>query len=205
MKRVFSVLMIVALVCAMFAGCNNQPAPTTPSTPATTPSTTPTTVPTEPAIQLPASALELLETVWNTWEFEYKDYFMGGGYTNMVSGMPGAIESTDTDALMYLLFVTEGHVADVQEAASAFHAMNYSVFTSGSFKVADATAFATSLKEGFDNTQWICGSPASLLIYTLGNEYVLYAMGETENLEGFRTAVATAYGDAVTFYDGAME
>ena len=214
MKRILSVLFICAMVCSLFAGCGEaQNTTTTPTTtaPATTaPATTAaptepaTTAPAAPSVELPASALEMIENVWNAWEFEYKEYFMGGGYTNMVSGMPGAIDSGDTDALLYLLYITEENVPSILEAASAFHAMNYSVFTAGSFKVADATAFAAALKTGFDNTQWICGSPASLMIYTLGNEYVLYAMGETENLDGFRTAVTAAYPDAVAYYDGLM-
>ena len=210
MKRILSLVVVCVMLCCLFAGCGASQNPTTvPTTPATTaPATTApatTAAPTEPAVVLPASALDMITTVWNAWEFEYKDYFMGGGYTNMVSGMPGAIESTDTEALQYLLFVTEENVPSVLEAASAFHAMNYSVFTAGAFKVADAAAFAAALKTGFENTQWICGSPASLMIYTLGNEYVLFAMGETENLDGFRTAVVAAYADAVSIYDGAME
>lgn len=205
MKRVLSVLMICALMCCLFAGCNNaEPTPSTnPSTNPSVPSTTPS-VPTEPQVQLPASALEMMETIWNTWEFEYKDYFMGGGYTNMVSGIPGAVELTDTDALQFLFYIPEANLAEVQSAASALHGMNANVFTAAAFQVADAATFAATMKDTLMSTQFVCGSPAHLLVYTLGNGYVLYAFGDTENLESFRTAVTTAYADAVSVFDGPM-
>ena len=200
MKRVFSVLVICVLMCGIFAGCNasnptNAPEGTT---------TAPTTAPTEPAVQLPASALEMMENIVNAWDFEYKAYFMGGGYSNPVDGAPGAVAATDTDTLQYLMYVPEACLADIQDAASYCHSMNYSVFTSGTFKVADAAAFAANLKAGLDGAQWMCGIPEYLMIYTLGNEYVLFVMGTAENLAAYGPALQAAYPNAVAYFDGLM-
>lgn len=192
MKRVFSVLVICVMICGLFAGCGSAQDPTNDTTP------------TAPQIQLPATALEMMQTIWAAWEFEYKDYFMGGGYTNSVSGMPGAVETADTDALQFLFYVPEANMADVKSAASALHGMNANVFTAAAFQVEDAAAFAATMKDTLMNTQFVCGSPAHLMVYTLGNGYVLYAFGDSENLGSFRTAVTTAYADAVSVFDGAM-
>lgn len=210
MKRVLSVLVICVMICTLFVGCGNkQDTTTTPSnsTNDTTPSTEPSsTAPssTAPEVQGPASALEMMETIWAAWEFEYKDYFMGGGYAEMVSGMPGAVTPEDTEALQFLFYVPEANMADVQSAASVMHGMNANVFTAAGFQVEDASAFATTMQETLMNTQFVCGSPAHLLVCTLGNNFVLYAFGDTENVEGFRTAVSSAYGDMVIVFDGAM-
>lgn len=201
MKKLIALLLVLVMAVSMVA-CGENP-DTTPSTEGTT-TTTPTTAPTEPQIQLPASALEMMETIWAAWEFEYKDYFMGGGYTNMVSGMPGAVELTDTDALQFLFYVPEANVADVKSAASALHGMNANVFTAAAFQVEDAAAFAATMKDTLMSTQFVCGSPAHLVVYTLGNGYVLYSFGDTENVESFRTAVTAAYADAVSIFDGPM-
>ena len=215
MKKMIALLLVLVMAVSMVA-CGENPdtnpstqgtqgsEPTSQPTEPTSQPTEPTSQPTEPQIQLPASALEMLENIWNAWEFEYKDYFMGGGYTNMVSGVPGTVETTDTDALQYLFYIPEANLADVQSAASALHGMNANVFTSAVFQVSDAAAFAATMQETLLNTQFVCGSPAHLLVYTLGNEYVLYAFGDTENLDSFRTAVTTAYADAVSVFDGAM-
>lgn len=211
MKRVFSVLVVCVMICAMFAGCGStQQDPTTTGTPAgttTVPTTTPSTTaaPTQPAVQLPASALEMLTNIVDAWDFEYKAYFMGGGYaTGMVEGAPGAVDATDTDTLQYLMYVPEACLTDIQDAASYCHSMNYSVFTSGAFKVTDAAAFAANLKSGLDGAQWMCGIPEYLMIYTLGNEYVLFVMGTSDNLAAFSPALKTAYPDAVAYFDGLM-
>lgn len=198
MKKLIALLLVLVMAVSMVA-CGENP-DTTPSTNNTTAAPDPT----DPPVVLPASALEMMETIWAAWEFEYKDYFMGGGYTNMVSGMPGAVELTDTDALQFLFYVPEANMADVKSAASAMHGMNANVFTAAAFQVEDAAAFAATMKDTLMSTQFVCGSPAHLIVYTLGNGYVLYSFGDTENVESFRTAVTAAYADAVSFFDGPM-
>ena len=189
MKKLFALLLALVMMMSLVA-CGEE--------------TPETTAPTEPAIQLPESALVMMQTIYDAWDFEYKSYFMGGGYTNPVDGAPGAVEATDTDTLQFLLYVPENCVADVLDAASYCHAMNYSVFTSATFKVADAAAFCAKLKEGLDSTQWMCGIPEYLMLYTLGNEYVLFVMGTAENIEAYRPALQAAYPDAVAVFDGLM-
>lgn len=195
MKKLFALLLALVMMMSLVACGNNNP---------TDPSTDGTPAPTDPPVVLPASALEMMENIYNAWDFEYKAYFMGGGYTNPVDGAPGAVAATDTDTLQYLMYVPEACLTDVLDAASYCHSMNYSVFTSGTFKVADAAAFCTKLKEGLDNTQWMCGIPEYLMLYTLGNEYVLFVMGTAENLEAYRPALQAAYPDAVAVFDGLM-
>lgn len=202
MKKLISLLLVLVMALSLAACTSGNAGETTGTT--TEPTTEPTTAPTtEPVVTGPATALEAMETIWNGWNFEYKDYFMGGGYTNMVNGMPGAVETTDTDALQALLYVPEANWADIQSAASVMHAMNANTFTAAAFNVADAAAFAGIMKDTLLANQWICGSPELLLVYTVGNT-VLIAFGTADNVNSYRTAVTTAYADAVSVFDGAF-
>ena len=186
MKKLFALLLALVMMMSLVA-CGEKP-----------------TEPSEPEIELPESALAMMQTIYDAWDFEYKSYFIGGGYSNMVEGAPGAVEATDTDTLQYLMYVPEACLTYIQDAASYCHSMNYSVFTSGTFKVTDAAAFCTKLQEGLENTQWMCGIPEYMMIYTLGNEYVLFVMGTAENLEAYGPALKAAYPDAVSVFDGLM-
>ena len=186
MKKLIALLLALVMMMSLVA-CGEKP-----------------TEPSEPEIELPESALAMMQTIYDAWDFEYKSYFIGGGYSNMVEGAPGAVEATDTDTLQFLMYVPESCVGDVLDAASYCHSMNYSVFTSGTFKVADAAAFCAKMQEDLKNTQWMCGIPETLLLYTLGNEYVLFVMGTAENVDTFRPALKAAYPDAVAVFDGPM-
>lgn len=203
MKKLISLLLVLTMALSLAACANGDANETTESTTEATPEAT-TEATTVPVVTGPATALEAMETVWNAWEFEYKDYFMGGGYSESTSGVPGAIETTDTESLQYILYVPEANLGDVQSAASVFHAMNMNTFTAAAILVSDASAFAATMQDTLLNTQWICGAPETLLVYTVGDSCVLYAYGAADNVDGYRTALTTAYPEAVTVFDGAM-
>lgn len=190
MKKIISVMLVLAMALSLAAcapsGSNETTGPNETTTPA-------------PAG--PATALEVLETVWNAWDFEYKSYMMGAGN---VEGAPGAVETTDTDTLQYLLYVPEANLADVQSAASVTHMMNANNFTAAAFLVKDASAFAATMKDTLMNNQWMCGFPETLMVYTLGNNCVIIAFGIEEDLSGYRTTLTGTYKDAVSVYDGPL-
>lgn len=202
MKRIFSVLMVCAIMCSLIVGCGNQQETTVPTTapqPTQTvaPTTQPTTEPTEPTQpEATDSALAVLETVWNLFAEDEKFWVVGGGYNNMVDNAPGAVEMTDTDFLTYSLLIPETQMSSVTEAASMMHAMNANNFTCGVYKVEDINAFADAMRDVILNNQWICGMPELLKIADLGNGYVIVAFGIGDAMNPFFQNVAAAYPEA---------
>ena len=182
MKKIIAMLM-AALMVASLAACGT-------ATPAGT---------TEPKVEVPASALEILETVWGAYAEDEKFFVMGGDMTNMVDGAPGTFDVTDTESLTYTLLVPEAQYANVDAAASMVHGMLPNNFTCGVFHMAegaDAKAFAEAMKNAVNGNQWMCGMPEQLLISIVGGEYVLVAFGINDTINPFQTKLATAYPQA---------
>ena len=80
------------------------------------------------------------------------------------------------------------------------HAMNANTFTSAAFHLTDAKSaetFSTSLKDSITSTQWMCGIPEKLVMYTInGGEYVVYAVGAADLIDNFSAKLVAAYGEA---------
>ena len=176
MKKLIAIALALCVICS-FAACGNTN--------------------NEPEVKLPASALEILETVWATYGEDEMFFAMGGGYESLTDNKPGAVLATDTDSLQYMLLVPEAELANISEAASLLHAMNANTFTSGAFKVADAAAFTTAMQTAIQGNMWMCGFPEQLVIFTFGNEFVVYAFGNGELVANFQAKLAAAYPDAV--------
>ncbi len=174
MKKLIAIALALCVVCS-FAACGSN----------------------EPAVKLPGSALEVLETVWASYGEEEMFFAMGGGYESMTDGKPGAIAATDTDSIQYMLLVPEAELAGVTEAASLLHAMNANTFTAGAFKVNDAAAFATAMQSAVQGNMWMCGFPEQLVIFTFGNEFAVVAFGNGELIANFQAKLTAAYPDAV--------
>ena len=174
MKKLIAIALALCVVCS-FAACGSS----------------------EPSVKLPASALEVLETVWASYGEDEMFFAMGGGYESMTDNKPGAIAATDTDSIQYMLLVPEAELAGVTEAASLLHAMNANTFTAGSFKVNDAAAFATAMQSAVQGNMWMCGFPEQLVIFTFGNEFAVVAFGNGELIANSRAKLTAAYPDAV--------
>lgn len=146
-----------------------------------------------------SSALELLETVWESIPEENRFPVSGGDYDNNVMGAPGAFDHENTEYMDNLLAVPADAAAMVDDAASMLHMMNANTFTSGVFHLADPAdtdAFVAAVQETVANRQWVCGFPQQLLMVTDGNGYVVMAFGNAELLELFQSHV-TALGGVV--------
>ncbi len=201
MKKLISLLLVLTMALSL-AACtgNNTPDTTTGNTESTTEATTEATT---PEVTGPASAQEVMDSIFANWEFEYKDSLMGGGYEATVSGAPGTLTATDTATLQNLMYIPEETLSDVTDASFVMNGMNANSFTAYTVKVSDAAAFGASMKDTLQGTQWICGFPEFLMVYTIG-EYCLIAFGAFDVIPTFRTAVTTTYADAVLIYDDVM-
>ena len=160
MKKFVSLLLVLVMVAAMAVGCaNEKPAETT-----------------EPAVAVPASALEILETVWALYGEDEKFFCMGGDFNNPVDNAPGNYSLEDVEMFSYQLYVPADQVANVESAASLIHGMNVNTFTCGVFHMAegaDAKTVAESMKSGIDTRKWICVEADDLKVAGFEAEFVM--------------------------------
>lgn len=144
------------------------------------------------------ASVAILTDVWNAFAEEEKFPAMGGDYTTMVDGAPGAFDITKTEDLAAMLYVPADLAEQIDEGASLLHGMNLNTFTGAALHLTDAAnaeSFTTALKENILGTQWMCGFPDTLVIYTVNEEYVVYAFGNVDAIATFKAKVAEVYGD----------
>ena len=184
--------------------------PTEPSQDATEPSqdATDPTEPSQPSVET-NEAVDMLASAWDKWESEYKEYFAGGTTKfdddyNVLNpqGAPGVV---DAEELEFGYYVPNANLSSVSAAASVYHGLNKNNFTAATFIVEDAAAFAAIMKDALLTTNYVCGFPEHLLVYTLSDNCVLYVLGNLSVMEGFGDAVMSAYPNATVIYDGAVE
>ncbi len=184
MKKFISAVMALAMVLSLAACGGNAAAETT--------------APTEAAPAGPASALEVLETVWAQYGDEEKFPVIGGSMAAPVDGAPGNYDIADEN-ITYSLLIPAEQLANVTEAASMIHMMNANTFTCAAFKVSGVSAadFGAAMKDAILNNQWMCGFPDSLLIRSIG-EYVVVAFGVNDAMTPFEAHLTAAYPGAET-------
>ena len=180
MKRILSAALCAALLLTLCA-CGAAPAE---------------------SADTPASPLELLETVWNTYSDDEKFPAAGGDYSeeNQRDGAPGAFSIADTDTLEYMLGFPAAEAGKIDAAASLMHMMNMNTFTCGAFHAkssGDRTALCAALRENILARHWMCGIPDKLVIVTVG-DYIVSFFGNAELADTFAAKLAAAYPSAKT-------
>ena len=153
----------------------------------------------------PASALELLETVWNSYSDDEKFPAAGGDYSeeNMRDGDPGNFPITDAEVLDSALGFPAAEAGKIDGAASLVHMMNLNTFTCGAFHAKDSgdvTALCGALRENILARRWMCGFPEKLVIVTVG-DYIVSVFGHADPVDTFTAKLAAAYPNAKTVSD----
>ena len=190
MKQIISLVLAAVMVLSMAAcnGANNE-----------TPDETQA-----PAANVPGSALEILENIWNAYGEDEKFAVIGGNMEAPVDGAPGNYDMAYAENLTWNLLVPADQLANVDQAATMIHMMNANTFTSGVVHMAagaDAAAFAAAMREAVQSNRWMCGFPETLVIAVIGGEYVLVAFGVNDAMNPFQTHLAEAYADAEVLYN----
>ena len=154
-----------------------------------------------------ADATELLTNVWGTYT-EAELFPIGGGdYENVVMDTPGKYDVSKAEEMDSVLGLPQSNAAMIDDAASMMHMMNANTFTCGAYHLTDASkqqAFADALKENIMNRQWMCGFPDTLLIASVGDEYVVSAFGNAEIMETFKTKLTAQYEAAEVMYEESL-
>ena len=177
MKKIFSVILALALVLGLTA-CGGNAQQETEMVP----------------VENPASALEILETIWADYAEDEKFPVIGGSMAAPVDGAPGSYDLADEN-ITYSLLIPADQLGNVTEAASMIHMMNANTFTCAAYKLAGVTAadFGEAMKEAVLNNQWMCGFPDSLMIRAIGDQYVIVAFGVNDAMTPFETHLTAVY------------
>ena len=145
---------------------------------------------------------DVINKVVDTYTEENKFFAVGGDINTPVDGKAGLMAMSDTETINSMLHTNDDLLAEVDEVASYVHAMNANTFTSGAFKLksaGNAETFATSLKGSVLATQWMCGFPEKIVIFTVnGGDYIVYAIGNGDAVEYFKTQLTTVMGESAT-------
>ena len=201
MKKLIALLLALVMVIGLVACGNNNETPDTPNNNETPENNEGTDA---PVVTGPASALELLQTVWALYGDNEKFFAFGGDGANMVDGAPGAY--TDMEALQSQLLVAPEQQANITEIASLFHGMMLNNFTCGAFKLAegvDAAAFADTMHTAVTGNQWMCGFPEKVMIAVVG-DCVVMVFGLNDAVNPFEAKLVEAYPDAQVKYSEAL-
>ncbi len=154
---------------------------------------------------VPASALEILETIWGAYANEEKFFAMGGDYTNPVDNAPGSFSLTEPETVTAMLLVPAAQQSNIDAAASLVHAMMSNNFTGAAYHVTgDAAAFADAMRTAITGNQWMCGMPEKLTIAVIGGEYVVVAFGINDIMTNFEAKLKAAYPKADMKYSEAI-
>lgn len=154
-----------------------------------------------------ADATDLLTDVWDTYEEAELFSIVGGDYDRGVMDAPGKYDVSKVEDMDSVLGLPKESAALIDDAASIMHMMNANTFTCGAFHVTDAAnlqTLADSLKDNIMNRQWVCGFPDTLIIVSVGDEYVVSAFGNAEMIENFKTKLLAQYDVAEVMYEESL-
>lgn len=154
-----------------------------------------------------ADTTELLTNVWGSYEESELFPIAGGDYDNSVMDAPGKYDVSKVEDMDAVLGLPQASASMVDDAASIMHMMNANTFTAGAYHLTDSANMQTvadSLKENIMNRQWMCGFPDTLIIVSVGNEYVVSAFGNAEIIETFKTKIQGQYEMAEVLYEESL-
>ena len=154
----------------------------------------------------PASALEVLETVWGKYAENEKFSVYGGNpkenWEDNVWEAPGTYDLADEN-MSYNLLIPADQIPNVDDVASMTHGMMANNFNSAVFHLkagTDAKAFADAMYQAISGNMWICGMPERAIVATLG-EYVIMAYGVSDAMTSFEKHLTEAYPAADLAYN----
>ena len=188
MKKVISILLVAMLVVS-FAACGAGDGDKK----------------TESTI---ASPVELLNTVWASYEDAEKFPAAGGDMTEANQNMegPGVYGLEDVEGFTATTHFPAESIAKIDAAATLMHMMNANTMTVAAYHVVEGTdmaALADEVKSSVMATQWMCGFPEKLVIVTV-EDYMISYFGNGEIVDTFTGKLTAAYASAEVVVDEAI-
>lgn len=133
-------------------------------------------------------AIDILNAVWDKSTHDFPAY--GGNFEKNVDNAPGEIPLADKDTMTSTLLIPEDVQAHVSEVATIFHMMNTNTLTGASLKLdgnISSDEVSGKIKDSFKNNQFMCGIPEEIVIYTVGDNELVYFYGAVEIIDGLQT------------------
>lgn len=149
------------------------------------------------------SAVDILNTVWGSYEETEKFPVGGGDSANLNFEGPAAFDATNAEELDVTLGFPAAQVEKIDDAASMMNAMMANNFTAGVYHLkdsADVQAVADALKENIMSKQWMCGMPEKMVVISVDG-YVISAFGLSDSIDTFKAKLTQTYGTATVLYE----
>lgn len=150
-------------------------------------------------------ANDILANAWKEYNAkagdEMKFSIAGGNVESMIMDVPAKFDVTlegAEDALVSSYCIPTDAIAMTDDVATMTHMMNANTFSSAAYHVTEAANVQTvidNIKNATLNNQWMCGFPETLIIVTVGDDYVVSAFGNAQLIDTFKTAITNVYGD----------
>lgn len=151
-------------------------------------------------------SLELLNTVWGSYEDANKFPVGGGDSANLNFEGPGKFDAANVEELDVTLGFPAAEADKIDDAASMMNAMMANNFTAGVYRVTDEAnvqAVADALKDNILARQWMCGMPEKMVVVSAGN-YVISVFGLNDFVDPFVAKVQENYEAATVLYEEAI-
>lgn len=167
---------------------------------------------------VPASALEILETIWNAYgetdkfpisggnpEYHAQQFEINENYEPPM--VPLNYDLQYAEGLTSTMLISAENLQKVDQAATMSNRMLANNFSCGAFHLTDGTdtaAFAKAVRDAVKNNQWLCGMPETLVIASFGGGYLLIAYGVNDAMTPFQSYLTQAYPGAQILYKEAI-
>ena len=150
-------------------------------------------------------ANDILKNAWTEYNVKAVDDMKfqaaGGNVENIIMDTPATFDVTlegAEDALVTSYCIPTDAIAMTDDVATMMHMMNANNFTAAAYHVteeANVQTVVNDIKDATLNNQWMCGFPETLIIATVGDDYVVSAFGNGQLIDTFKTAITSVYGD----------
>ena len=150
-------------------------------------------------------ANDILVNVWTEYNAKASDEMKfpvaGGNVENMIMDTPATFDVTlegAEDALVTSYCIPADTIAMTDNVATMMHMMNANTFTAAAYHVTETANVQTvvdNIKDATLNNQWMCGFPETLIIVTVGDDYVVSAFGNEQLIGTFKDSLTSVYGD----------
>lgn len=184
MKKVWAMLLVLAVLCSVTACGKNVSEDAANDTP-----------------------LEVLTKVWETYEEDEKFNAAGGDPANGVMDKPGKFDVSDMENLDVQLGFPQASVALIDDAASLVHMIG-NIFTAGAYQVSDINEIellTADLRDNIVSRQWLDAIPDKLVIFVVGENTVVSVFGQTEQVDTFKEKLLSVYEDVTISVEETIE
>lgn len=160
----------------------------------------------QPVLQI-TDAKELLTKVWAAYGEDEKFGVVGGHYEAYTEGAPAKYDLTKTEDMEEVFCIPTQTISLVDDAATLQHERNIINFSAAAYHVkegADRQKLIDDIKNMTLNKEWIYGHPDRLMIFTVGEEYIVTVYGKTKMLEEFQAKLQSVYEASELMLDEAL-